>query len=71
MVPVLLSSYCENVVIWKPGELNDSKRNDLFVDNGEISFCRVYAKSGSGREDKPSSAVADPPSSWDDESAEF
>jgi hypothetical protein len=69
MVPVLLGNNCENVVVWKPGELDGSARSELFVDNGEISFCRVYAKSGSGREDKDSSDV-DPPTSSEDEYAE-
>ena len=50
MVPVLLDSHCENAVVWRPGDLDGSKRRELFVENGEMSFSRVYAKSGSGRE---------------------
>ncbi len=69
MVPVMLGTNCENVVVWKPGDLDGSARSELFVDSGEISFCRVYAKSGSGKENTTSSDV-DPPSSSEDEIAE-
>ena len=54
MVPVLLHDHCENVVIWKPCDLDDRERKELFVSRGEMSFSRVYAKSGSGREDHAS-----------------
>ena len=50
MVPVLLDSHCENAVVWRPGDLDSSKRRVLFVENGEMSFSRVYAKSGTMRE---------------------
>jgi hypothetical protein len=60
MVPILLSPFCENVVVWRPGELDDRERREMFVDEGEISFARVYAKSGSGRDDN--SPLTDDPS---------
>ncbi len=69
MVPALFGHNCENVVVCKLGELDGSARSELFVDNKEISFCRVYAKSGSGREDKVSSDI-NPPSSSENEYAE-
>ena len=52
MLPVLLTKYYENVVVWRPGELDAKQRKEMFVLEGEISFARVYAKSGSGREDQ-------------------
>ena len=50
MVPVLLDRKCENAAVWKPCDFNSQQRRELFVDNKEISFGRVYAKSGSGRD---------------------
>ena len=55
MVPVLLDSKCENAVVWRPCDLNGPQQSELFVKNGEISFSRVYAKLGYGREIKVSS----------------
>ena len=54
---VFLGSYCENAVVWKPGDLDGQQRRELFVEKGEISFSRVYAKSGSGREKTESCGV--------------
>jgi hypothetical protein len=66
MVPILIDSKCEHAVVWKPRDLNDAQRNELFVGEGEISFSRVYAKSGSGR-DTMASGNNESPSSDDDE----
>ena len=62
MLPVLLTTYCENIVVLRPGELDAKQRKDMFVVEGEISFARVYAKSGSGRDDKSSSVTGYPSS---------
>jgi hypothetical protein len=66
MVPVLLDENCENVIVWRPGDLNDRQRDELFVGQRDISFCRVYAKSGSGRENKSPSSDIDKPETSDD-----
>ena len=60
LIPVLLDSYCENIAVWRPSELDARQRMEMFVDEGEMSFARVYAKSGSGREDL--SPIEDEPS---------
>ena len=52
LVPVILDSTCENVVVWRTEDMSERDRSDLHVQQGEISFCRVFAKSGSGREDE-------------------
>ena len=51
MIPVILDSICENVVVWRTDNMTDHERSELHVRQGELSFCRVSAKSGSGRED--------------------
>ena len=52
LVPIILGSDCENVVVWRTKDMSERDRSDLHVQQGEISFCRVFAKSGSGREDE-------------------
>lgn len=49
-VPVLLDDNCENVVVWRTQGMSSRVRQELHVAEGEISFSRVYAKSGSGRD---------------------
>ena len=66
MVHVLLDSKCEHAVPWKPRDLNETQRRKIFVEDGEISFSRVYAKSGSGRESMASSKVESISSEDDD-----
>ena len=66
MVPVLSDENCENVVVWRSGDLNDRQRDELFVGQGDIRFCRVYDKSGSGREHKAPSSDIDKPETTDD-----
>ena len=53
-VPVLLGTNCENVVVWRTKEMTTRQRQELYVEEGEISFSRVFAKSGSGRDDSES-----------------
>jgi hypothetical protein len=67
MVPVLLDRKCENAVVWRPCDLNGPQQSDLFVENGEISFSRVYAKSGSGREINVSNNYESPSSEDENE----
>ena len=50
-VPVLLDENCENVVVFRTHGMSSRMRHELHVGEGEINFSRVYAKSGSGRED--------------------
>ena len=49
-VPVLLDDNCENVVVWRTQGTSSRVRQELHAAEGEISFSRVYAKSGSGRD---------------------
>ena len=49
-VPVLPDDNCENVVVWRTQGMSSRVRQELHVAKGEISFSRVYAKSGSGRD---------------------
>ena len=51
MILVILDSICENVVVWRTVDMTDRERSELHVRQGELSVCRVSAKSGSGRED--------------------
>jgi hypothetical protein len=48
-IPILLDASCENVVIWRSQGMSASLRKELYVEEGEISFSRVFAKSGSRR----------------------
>jgi len=50
-IPILLDENCENVVVWRSQGMSASLRKELHVEEGEISFSRVFAKSGSGRID--------------------
>ena len=50
-VPVLLDENCENVVVWRTTGMSERIRQELYVAEGEMNFSRVFAKSGSGRED--------------------
>ena len=43
MIPVLLGKNCENVVVWKPGNLNKQQLREIYVEPGEVRFSRVYA----------------------------
>ena len=53
---MILDYICENVVVWRTENMSDRKRTELHVQQGEVSVCRVSAKSGSGREhDTPDS----------------
>ncbi len=49
-VPVLLRSGYENIVVWRSHTMNVRERKELFVDEGEIRFSKVFAMSGSGRD---------------------
>ena len=51
LIPVILDSTCENVVVWRAENMSDRERSEMHVQQGEISFCRVFAKSGPSRED--------------------
>ena len=50
LIPAILDSSCENVVVWRTTNMSESEKRELHVQDGEISFCRVFAKSGFGRE---------------------
>jgi hypothetical protein len=54
LVPVLLGSTCENVVVLRAENMSDKERRELYVQHGHICFCSVFAKSGSGRQDATS-----------------
>ena len=43
-IPILLDENCENVVVWRSQGMSASLRKDLHVEEGEISFSRVFAK---------------------------
>ena len=49
--PVFMDAYCENVVVWRIEGMSARIRQKLHVAEGEINFSRVFAKSGSGREE--------------------
>ncbi len=53
LVPVILGSTCENVVVWKAESIVERERSELHVNQGEISFCKVLAQSGPGHQDGP------------------
>ena len=50
MIHVLLGKHCENVVVWKPENLNEQERREMYVDPGEVRFSKVFDMSGKGRE---------------------
>ncbi len=41
---------CEKVVVWKPGNLNEQERREMYVNPGEVRFSKVFAMPGNGRE---------------------
>ena len=45
-IPILLDANCKNVAVWRSQGMSARLRQELHV---EISFSRVFAKSGSGR----------------------
>ena len=49
-VPVVLGRNCENVVVLKCKGITNQHRRDMYMEEGELNFCRVFAKSGVGRE---------------------
>ncbi len=51
VVPVLLDVHCENVVVLRAANISDIEMRDMYLKQGQICFCRVYAKSGLGRQD--------------------
>ena len=44
-IPILLDANCENVVVWKSQGMSARLRLELHVEEGELSFSRVFAKS--------------------------
>ena len=54
MIPVLLGKNCENVVVWKPGNLTKQQKREMYVAPGEVRFSRVFAMSGNGRDSSAS-----------------
>jgi hypothetical protein len=53
LLPVILDSTCENVAVWRAESITERERSELHVNQGEISFCKVFAQSGSGHQDEP------------------
>ena len=50
-IPVILDSICENAVVWRTENTSDREKSELHVQQGEIiSVCRLFVKSGPGRE---------------------
>ena len=49
-MPVMLCENCENTVDLNIYGITDRISTDLYLEEGELYFCRVYAKSGPGRE---------------------
>ena len=49
MILVILGRHCENVVVWKPGNLNTQQQRELYVEPGEMRFSSVFAMTGDGR----------------------
>ena len=54
MIPIVLGKNCENVVVWKPGNLSKQQLREMYVDPGEVRFSRVFAMSGKGRDSSAS-----------------
>jgi hypothetical protein len=50
-VPIPLNYIYEKVVVGRTDTMSDRERRELHVQQGEISFCQIFAKSGIGRED--------------------
>lgn len=53
LVPVILDSTCENVVVLRAENITERERSELHFNEGEICFCKVFAQSGSGHQDGP------------------
>ncbi len=51
LIPVILDSTCEHVVVWRTENMSERERSEMHVQQEDNSFCRVFAKFGSGRED--------------------
>ena len=49
-VPVMLCANCENIVVLNTYGITDQISRDLYLEEGELFFGRVYAKSGHERE---------------------
>ncbi len=50
-VPVALALDYENVVVLKSSGFSDRQRRDLYLEEGELNFCRIFAKSRPRREE--------------------
>jgi len=61
IVPNILDSVCETVVVWRSQGMCERELNNLIVESGEMCFSRVFARSGDGRESEET--LADPPES--------
>ena len=60
MIPVLLGTNCENVVVWKPRNLNKLQQSEMYVDPGEVRFGRVFAMHSHGRDSSASPSGDEP-----------
>ncbi len=60
MIHVLLGKNCENVVVWKPGNLNKQQQREMYVDPREFRFSRVFVMSGNGRDSSASPSDDEP-----------
>ena len=49
-VPVVLCENCENIFVLNAYGITDRISINVYLEEGELYFCRVYAKSGPGRE---------------------
>ena len=49
-IPVMLCEYCENIVVLNTNGITERISRGFYLEEGELYFCRVYAKSGQGRE---------------------
>ena len=49
-VAVMLCENCKNIVALNTYGITDRISRDLYLEEGELYFCRVCAKSGPGRE---------------------
>ena len=53
--------HCENVVVLRTNNMDQRERRDLFLDEGMLRFSKLYAMSGSGREDDTQQRNPDTP----------
>jgi len=49
-VPIMLCENCKNIAVLNTYGVNDRISRDLYLEEGELYFFRVYAKSGPRRE---------------------